>query len=1354
MHVDAEKGHGKLTVAETGAPSCCPIPCLKMDASLERKLRSRRRDEHGRRRSQWEEEYPRTAEVRAGPADDEPLIDPTIVNLASQRMILVSVFVLVQCCKVYDVVMLKTGAERSVAAGLLPLNNFTFVLKYAIAEGLFLWTLPILNVPYLTFSPLKTILLTVILNGFTFVLGSDTTIPVLSSIVLPMWNSLYKRKELTLLGESASPQSIIDMSTHFKGRYTVHYLPDLSAHFNPFQYDDMCLTASTQASSTAGANDVLYMPIQFNTTNQLGSLSIQHVDVTNQVSYINFTSSELARLARRDHSHLKGLISKAAKLDYRVFHIEVPLRKPGSYRIHTVTDSMGINIRTTRTAVLISNCPYAKLEYPKAAPAYSAPQCIGGSKHLAVSDLELPLVTLFGVTPLTVRFSVDFNGAKQDDFTVSVGGYGDGDEAPQRTPNDLTWMNSVLITRNLVEQGLFKNPHMLSPGILALHLVEVVDSMGHVMRYNPISKDREVFHSIEIRKQTRLQFEAGASELPILINGTKTLHLKSTEDLRSVDFPLRVEFEYVKSIRDLHSTTNFTKIFIDQRDFEKGFEVDKAGAYALLSGAGKFCPCDIDKSNSVVEVVLAPLPRLSIEAEPIVDKCIGMTGYQFGFNFSGKPPFQVQYQVFEKLSNGVVKPVHNENGSVLRYLKSFSPRFDYTYKPPREGTYLVVFSKLKDMNYVKSPIQLDEKRHTYETYFKQRSRAGFSPDLKRGDGPRKIKSCLNEASTVPLYFQGNPPFAFKYSIVEKSSGRKLVDRIAVSNVLASQYQIQTPKFVHGGEFQIFLHDLKDSLSCDVDFDAVHDAVTVVTRYDIPTLSFHPDYRNRTVKMIEGESMMIPLELKSSTGASSNDRLAYSIKDSNGTVTEHTQSGIKSLRVHQEGIYSLGSFANSECSGKVANEFDVVTVKFHPRPTLEVVGDLKSANVLNKIGSSIHLKPICENCPHKITLNLHGAAPFIIDYDVHLPSGKVESRTMNIEGSTFVVHLPSAQGGRYKHVFKEVFDKSYTREKTKGLKNEAAKDLLASVTYDVHPLPDAIVDGPKFTQICESNVNRMGAIAEIPVKFVGSYPFEIKLTLTHESTGKSERIFLRDIMGPRIPLNQHHESMSVGNHIVTIDELKDSNGCVQKKFSPLNNFILSITAVPSIDKVALPAAANRSHYCVGDHISYNMSGIPPFTVYYDFNNRHQKAEMSPPVFQRLASSPGNLSITGLLDSSVSKCLVNFTPGTPKHEELKLRIHELPLVEVNEGNYIVENIHQGDQTEMVFTFEGVPPFTLTYIRTVDAGDAAKRNHHSRVVEENTIAGIWDYEYSVLVNQQGTYEAIAVSDAYCTAKRDLNA
>lgn len=1319
---------------------------------MERKLRSRRRDEHGRRRSQREEEQPQVAEARAGPGDDEPLIDPTIVNLASQRMIVVFVFVLVQCCKVYDVVMLKTGAERSVAAGLLPLNNFTFVLKYAIAEGLFLWTLPILNVPYLTFSPLKTILLTVVLNGFTFVLGSDTTIPVLSSIVLPMWNSLYKRKELTLLGESASPQSIIDMSTHFKGRYTVHYLPDLSARFNPFQFDDMCLTASTRTTSTDNTNGVIYMPIEFNTTNQLGSLSIQHVDVTNQVSYINFTSSELVRLARRDHSHLKGLISRAAKLDYRVFHIEVPLRNPGSYRIHTVTDSMGINIRTTRTAVLISNCPYAKLEYPKAAPIYSAPQCIGGSKHLAVSDLELPLVTVFGVTPLSVRFSVDFNGAKMDDFTVSVGGFGDGDEAPQRTPNDLTWLNSVLITRNLVEQGLFKTSHMLSPGMVALHLTEVVDSMGHTMRYNPISKDREVFHMIEIRKQTLIQFESDASESPILINGTKTLHLKTTEDLKSVDFPLRVEFEHFKSTRD--SATKFTKVFGNQQDFEKGLKVDKAGAYAMLSGAGKFCPCDVDKSNSVVEVALAPLPQVSIEAEPIVDKCIGMTGYQFGLNFSGKPPFQVQYQVFEKQPNGVVKPMHNENGSILRFLKSFSPRFDFTYKPPREGTYLVVFSKLKDMNYVKSPVQLDEKRHTYETYFKQRSRAGFNPDLKRGHGPIKINSCLNDASSVPLYLQGNPPFAFKYSIVEKSSGRKLVDRFAVSNVLADQYLIQTPKFERGGEFQIILHDLKDSLSCDIEFDAVHDAVTVVTRHDIPTLSFQSDYRNKTIKIIEGESIMIPLELKLSTGASSNDWLAYKIKDSNGTVTEHTQNAILSLRVHKEGVYSLTSFANSECSGKVANEFDVVTVKFYPRPTLDVVGDLKSANVLNKIGSSIHLKPICEKCPHKITLNLIGAAPFIIDYDIHLPSGKVESRTMNIEGSTFVVHLPSAQGGRYKHVFKKIFDKFYTRENAKGLNNKAAKNLLASVTYDVHPLPDAIVDGPKFSQICESNVNRMGTIAEIPVKFVGSYPFEIKLTLTHESTGKSDRILLRDIMGPQIPLNQHHESMSVGNHIVTIDELKDSNGCVQKKFSPLNNFILSITAVPSIDKVALPAAANRSHYCVGDHINYNMSGIPPFTVYYDFNGRQQKAEMSPPVFQRLASSPGNLSITGLLDSSVSKCLVNFPPGTPKHEELKLRIHQLPLVEVNEGNYIVENIHEGDQTEIVFTFEGVPPFTLTYIRTVDAGKDGKRDHHSRVVEEKTITGIWDYEYSVLVNQQGTYEAIAVSDAYCTAKRDFNA
>ena len=62
-------------------------------------------------------------------------------------------------------------------------------------------------------------------------------------------------------------------------------------------------------------------------------------------------------------------------------------------------------------------------------------------------------------------------------------------------------------------------------------------------------------------------------------------------------------------------------------------------------------------------------------------------------------------------------------------------------------------------------------------------------------------------------------------------------------------------------------------------------------------------------------------------------------------------------------------------------------------------------------------------------------------------------------------------------------------------------------------------------------------------------------------------------------------------------------------------------------------------------------------------------------------------------------MNYTFDTTKLDELRLEVHEIPTVEVNKGDYLIEDLHEGDQTELIFTFLGEPPFQLTYIRTID-------------------------------------------------------
>ena len=62
-------------------------------------------------------------------------------------------------------------------------------------------------------------------------------------------------------------------------------------------------------------------------------------------------------------------------------------------------------------------------------------------------------------------------------------------------------------------------------------------------------------------------------------------------------------------------------------------------------------------------------------------------------------------------------------------------------------------------------------------------------------------------------------------------------------------------------------------------------------------------------------------------------------------------------------------------------------------------------------------------------------------------------------------------------------------------------------------------------------------------------------------------------------------------------------------------------------------------------------------------------------------------------------MNYTFDTTKLDELRLEVHEIPTVEVNKGDYLIEDLHEGDQTELIFTFlwgATIPTYLYSYNR----------------------------------------------------------
>lgn len=1285
----------------------------------------------------------------------QPLIPSSIIDQASQRLFIVSFFVLIQCWKIYDIILLKSDVMSSSVIGLAPLNTFTFIAKYAMVDGLFLWLLPILNIPYLVYSPLKTFLLTLLLNGVTFFLASDMVFPLISNMMLPVWKIIFSRKELTLFGDSVNSNNIVDPNEHFKGRYTIQFLPDSSARFNPFHFDNICLESNSYSS--------VQMPIEFNTTTQLGFLQLQHITPSNERKLINYTEHDLHKLLKKDYSHLRQY-QENVRNDDRIFYAEVPIKSPGLYRINKVSDKKGISIRTYRSDFVISHCPSAEFVHSISPKSYQNYKCIGSDISNGDFDINLPLVSSFGVGPVVLKFETRLNGRNYKSFNVTVSDTSlhETQSSNNKNFNNLSWLQSHRVTRNILEQELFRNVDIipkLGAGKLEFQLLEVSDILENKKVYNPSSKDKDVWYSIELKQAPKVEIADPDPQEVLLVNGTKLLSF-NYQNLKEQDFPLEIDIKYIHPSDPLLST-NYTNTYDNSQQLSRGIQCDKPGTYSVIKGRSKYCPCDI-MTSKVVSVERATPPLVEIVAEPVVDKCVGMTGYKFDFEFLGKPPFFIQYHVYQNRSDGTLRPVYNERGRSNRLLKTFDKDYKFEYRPPKEGNYVIMFDSLKDFNYHKEPILLDEKKHTYLTYFNQRSKASFFET--KGEILKTFSACMGESVTVPLSLKGNAPFSFNYDILNIDTGEKLIETSKLLNVSDSTFNIVTPSLKSGGNFEIVLSEAKDGLSCPIDFDK-RESIKIKARSDVPEISIDTDSSYKSVKIIEGDSYKIPLSLKSSIGSASSDVLEYIVSDLHNASNSQmrTLRNSKSLLVKEEGTYLLSSFTNGGCVGKIGTQ-KAVSVSYYNRPNLTLITEDQQVlkQHLEENDLFVHLKPLCQNCGNKIRLNLEGVKPFVIDYDITLPTGKVESRSMTVNDHNITINLPTKYSGKYEHRFKGIYDKLYTREKVSRIPKK--NEVLPCVRYDINPSPKANFRKDQFLQICETSLRRDEPLPKIPISFVGEYPFRIDASLRHEATGMSETFTFENIMEPELKLNEAKingkdsllfETMNVGEHTLTINELTDANGCTEKEFSQLNNYVISITEVPNISKMQ-----KRPHYCVGDHILYNMSGIPPFMVYYRFNDKLQKAELGH-RFQRLASKAGELSIEALLDSSANQCLVNLTNSQEKFEELKLKVYELPSVEINQGSYVVQDIHEGEQTEIKFSFSGVPPFKLIYTRTLEQVDpkhkhkkTGRKDKHSKiVVETKTVEDIWDYEYTDMVSLEGTYEAIEVRDAYCVAKRDVN-
>lgn len=1276
-----------------------------------------------------------------------PLIPTQVVDEAFQRIFVVSLFVLIQSYKLYDLFMLNMGQEGDGGISSSPLSlssvsRFSFLLKYSFIDGIFLWFLPILNISYLSFTPLITLVLTLGFNVTNVLLVSKFNLSLVLGIIGPYLKSLQRTRELTIGGESITSQAI-DMDSHFKGKYTIQYLPDSLAKFNVFDIQPSCQNYDIK--------DPFQIPIEFNTTTDIGLIELQYTSPQNQVSYIKYTESDINRLLKKDYSHLMSY-NNYVKDDDRVFYIEIPAYESGTYKINKIRDRKGISIRYIQKEFSFANCPNAGFVIPKAIVSQSRKICVGSK--LDDLNMKLPLLTVDGVPPLQASILASFNDKKQNLITTNINLDIDNTDSYKF---NFTNLFSHKITRNLLEQEILKNPNLLQvdeSGTIQFQLLQIKDSLGNVKKYNPQSNSPDLRYNIDLLTKPSLRLIDYDPNTKLIVNGTKKIGLATSKNIRE-QLPLNVHFGYINP-NDSIESFNFTHSFNEFNDFKNGIEIHHPGTYVILDVEGKWCSCDFNKSPLKVDIVSPP--KVEIDAQPLMDKCVGMTGYNFKFDTNGEPPFSIDYSVYRNTSNGELRALPGPNGRINRILQGQSNNFEFNYKPPGEGNYAIVFKFIRDGNY-QNPILLDQEKHTYLTYFKQRSKVSFFDLDTDVHIPKKtLRTCQGESTIIPIHFKGNFPFSFDYKITDSKTGKTIVSK-ANQHTNDPMVNIDTKDLItNGGLYKIDLFNIVDGISCAADFNS-KESVEVFARSDVPTIEFDTSSKTTHHKIIEGSYIDIPLKVKSSVGRTSSDSIGYDVLDINtgDFKTSGTIRGTNNLRLSEPGIYKLTKFSNGNCPGKIDLIEKVIHVSFYNRPKLSVSAPQSMLDPISNDYETI-LYSGCQGCKREATVELEGKGPFIIDYEITFPSGRSDFRTMTTDKLSLTINLPSTQSGTYIHKFKGVYDALYT----KGGPYVGKK--LPIISYEIYQLPSIEFDKINNIQICEAQLGfDIPELGELPIKFNGRRPFSLNLSVTGDNLSKPKLLSIANITGSSLDLNNAIDSngefiwkgLNQGEYEISIDEIKDANGCQSQQSLQFNNLVISIIPAPDISKFK----PENNHFCVGDHVGYDITGVPPFTMFYEFNGKQHKAKTSN-QFRRLAAKTGTIRVGALEDSSARNCLINIHEDSKKAKELEITIHDLPSVEINQGDSIIQDIHEGEMTEMKFSFTGTPPFTLTYVRTLNPNSKARRSKNSKlhktskkITETTTVDNIWDLEYKVMVGLEGTYEAIEIRDAFCLAKKDFS-
>lgn len=1096
---------------------------------------------------------------------------------------------------------------------------------------------------------------------------------------------------------------------------------------NP-QKNPLCLERAKYSS--------VVLPLQINQTLPTSIELIRFDLQTSQNETSKLSSSQISKMVKKAQSSHDPNAYGALTLKYEV-------SKPGLYRLGRVVDETNMEVAHPVSEALIVSCPLAKMQ------SFGPTRCRG--------DLSNVGIEVEGSPPLKIKYRKTVNGEDRDisyqsiqpdDFTAPLSASNSGSLVSTTSP-DLSWAAShkviVPLNETLARQGLW-----------SYSIDEVSDAHGNVVSY---SRDDSEYETVK-PKAAHLEDEFMVYDRPIASLGNHksrtpvrkakgervALPIRVTEGGKPAadrDFGVTYKFTPIDSIKDSGDHADDAKVIVADIRSAKQTAVDKPGLYSLVGVDSEYCAGDVEEPTSFL-LVNPPEPSIQVSAQPISDKCAGRpVGMHVDLDMEGSPEFKVFYTSQRRGDRNVKTEWATFQG----------PRGQLEFRPAESGHWTYKIVQLEDSVYK----GVDLRGQTGLLLEQEVRPSAFASFVQRQPS---VSSCIEQPVEFAVQFFGEGPWTLEYEIVHGRSR----DRHTIQSD-KDFHTIRTPHLNKGGEYSLVLVGVTDREGCR---EALQEHAKINVRHQRPKVSFGFLEGKRSIRTLESREAELPVRM---TGEGPwTLEVQHSLVDASGEKREAAKKVVRVLNpndvvvVAEPGVYEITSVRDRLCPGIVDTQGSSFEVSLVSRPK-PVVPD---SPLMEKVGDKYVRKDVCEGDEDNFDLMFSGRPPFEIGYQERFypaqGSKSIKNSGMNVPLNSAKIKFETGQAGKYEYAFTEISDYNYDHEPSKQ------KPLL--IEQKVHSRPAAVFDDAGTVHsFCQSRFQSSDAEL-IPISLRGQAPFTVDIEVRHATASKAAKpqtLTIPNLMSNTEMLSVPHRLLQAGSSTLYIQRIRDARGCERMYDSAA--FLTSssntqrqaaMANAPPRMQIAVhdaphltPLEPEKEHHCVGDRLAFALSGTAPFYLHYNFQGKSRTATVKETTFRRTAETPGNFSITSIKDSA-SACRATV-------RDVGRIIHDLPRVSVSKGKSVRYDIHAGGSVDVLFEFQGEPPFTFTYERReaprVRPGSGSGRGgshgageevgRPGRVLGTKTLTSD-SRKMTVAETQEGSYEVVAVSDRWCRYAR----